>query len=49
MSFPLICDNGTGYIKIGYSNEQFPRESVASVVGRRVFRAESVCEDYLSE
>ena len=37
--FPLICDLGTGYIKIGYSNSNFPEYSIPSVIGRPVLRS----------
>lgn len=44
-SGPLIVDNGTGYIKIGYAGvDAFPRESIASVVGKRVIRADSISD-----
>ena len=46
---PLIVDNGTGYIKIGYSDQQFPQDHIASIVGRRVLRAESLTETPLSK
>jgi actin-related protein len=44
---PLIVDNGSGYIKIGYSGiDAFPRESIASIVGQRILRADSISDNY---
>jgi actin-related protein len=31
---PLVCDNGTGYIKLGYSSSTFPEYSIPNIVGR---------------
>lgn len=30
---PLVCDNGTGYIKIGRCTSSFPEYSIQSIVG----------------
>ena len=34
MEEPLICDNGTGFIKVGRCNVNFPEFSVPSIVGK---------------
>lgn len=39
MSYPLICDPGTGYLKIGYSNYDFPQKSIPSVIGKPMLRS----------
>ena len=36
----LVCDNGTGFVKVGYAGENFPRAIFPSMVGRPVLRAE---------
>jgi actin-related protein 2 len=36
----LVCDNGTGFVKCGFSGENFPRSIFPSLVGRPVLRAE---------
>jgi len=35
----IVCDNGTGYLKMGYSGDNFPRFTVPSVVGRPMLRS----------
>lgn len=37
---PLVCDNGTGYVKVGFSGENFPRFIFPSIVGRPMMRAD---------
>ena len=34
MEEPLICDNGTGFIKVGRSSSNFPEFSVPSIIGK---------------
>lgn len=36
----IVCDNGTGFVKVGYAGENFPRSIFASMVGRPILRAE---------
>jgi len=36
----VVCDNGTGFVKVGYAGENFPRAIFPSMVGRPVLRAE---------
>ena len=37
----LICDTGTGYLKMGWSNETFPTCVMPSLIGRPLMRYES--------
>jgi len=37
---PLVVDNGTGFVKIGYAGSNFPEHVFPSVVGRPILRAE---------
>lgn len=34
MEDPLICDNGTGFIKVGRATSNFPEYSVPSIIGK---------------
>jgi len=34
----IICDPGTGYMKMGFDCDSFPRASFASLVGRPMLR-----------
>jgi actin-related protein 2 len=34
-----VCDNGTGYLKMGYAGDNFPRFQIPSVVGRPMLRS----------
>jgi actin-related protein 2 len=36
----IVCDNGTGFVKVGYAGQNFPAYSFASMVGRPILRAE---------
>ena len=35
----IVCDNGSGYIKLGYGGDNIPRHSVPSILGRPMLRA----------
>ena len=35
----VICDNGTGYLKMGYGGDNFPRYTIPSIVGRPMLRS----------
>eukprot|EP01017_Pseudomicrothorax_dubius_P029072 TRINITY_DN3502_c0_g1_i1.p1 TRINITY_DN3502_c0_g1~~TRINITY_DN3502_c0_g1_i1.p1 ORF type:complete len:390 (+),score=120.72 TRINITY_DN3502_c0_g1_i1:138-1307(+) len=37
---PIILDSGTGYLKIGYATEDFPRFTIPAIVGRPMLRFE---------
>lgn len=37
---PIVCDNGTGYVKVGFAKDNFPRHIFPSMVGRPMMRFE---------
>ena len=37
---PVVCDNGTGFVKAGYAGKNFPEAIFPSMVGRPVLRSE---------
>ncbi|KAJ3567116.1 hypothetical protein NP233_g6577 [Leucocoprinus birnbaumii] len=37
---PLVVDNGTGFVKVGYAGSSFPEHVFPSIVGRPTLRAE---------
>lgn len=41
----VVCDNGTGFVKVGYAGENFPRSIFPSMVGRPILRAEEAVSD----
>jgi len=41
----VVCDNGTGFVKVGYASENFPRSIFPSMVGRPILRAEEAISD----
>ena len=42
----VICDPGTGYMKMGFAGDNFPQAAFASLVGRPMLRfEESVGEE----
>lgn len=41
----VICDLGTGYMKMGFGNDTFPSRTFASIVGRPMLRAEEIIDD----
>lgn len=45
MAETLICDSGTGYLKIGWSNEDFPTFTFPALVGRPLMRYEEKIND----
>lgn len=42
---PIICDNGTGFVKAGYAGENFPTLIFPSMIGRPLMRAEEEFKD----
>lgn len=40
MSQPIVLDQGTGFVKIGYSGDSFPQHTFPLIVGRPILRAE---------
>jgi len=41
----IICDNGTGFVKVGYAGTNFPAAIFPSMVGRPVMRFEEAVEN----
>ncbi len=37
---PIVLDQGTGFVKIGYGGKNFPEHTFPSIVGRPILRAE---------
>jgi actin-related protein 2 len=35
----IVSDNGSGYVKLGYGGDSFPRFVIPSIVGRPMLRA----------
>ena len=35
----VICDNGSGFLKMGFAAENFPRFTIPSIAGRPLLRA----------
>jgi len=35
----IISDNGSGYVKLGYGGDSFPRFVIPSIIGRPMIRA----------
>ena len=35
----VVSDNGSGYVKIGFGGDNFPRFVIPSIVGRPMLRA----------
>mmetsp|Transcript_1442 Transcript_1442/g.1273 ORF Transcript_1442/g.1273 Transcript_1442/m.1273 type:complete len:394 (-) Transcript_1442:1203-2384(-) len=36
----IVCDNGTGFVKVGYAGQNFPSSIFPSMIGRPILRAE---------
>lgn len=41
----IISDNGSGYVKLGYGGDSFPRHCFPSIVGKPVLRSSQVIGD----
>ena len=37
---PVVCDNGTGMVKVGYAGTYFPSHEFRSMIGRPILRAD---------
>jgi len=35
----IVSDNGSGYVKLGYGGDSFPRHVIPSIIGRPMLRA----------
>lgn len=44
MSKAIVCDNGTGFVKVGFAGTNFPEAIFPSLVGRPILRAEEKVE-----
>jgi len=40
MAKPIVCDNGTGFVKTGYAGDNFPSLIFPSMIGKPLMRAE---------
>jgi actin-related protein 2 len=43
----VVCDNGTGFVKVGYAGQNFPSFIYPSMIGRPMLRAEESISDTL--
>ena len=34
----IVCDNGSGFLKMGFAGDNFPRYTIPSIVGRPALR-----------
>lgn len=34
----IICDNGSGFLKMGYAGDNFPRHTIPSIIGRPMLK-----------
>lgn len=42
---PIVCDNGTGFVKTGYAGDNFPSLIFPSMIGKPLMRAEEEFKD----
>ena len=42
---PVVCDNGTGFVKCGFAGDNFPAHIFPSIVGRPILRSEEKIQD----
>jgi len=42
---PVVCDNGTGYVKCGFAGDNFPQQIFPSMIGRPLMRFEEEFKD----
>jgi actin-related protein 2 len=42
---PIVCDNGTGFVKTGYSGDNFPSLIFPSMIGKPLMRSEEEFKD----
>lgn len=42
---PIVCDNGTGFVKCGFAGDNFPAHIFPSIIGRPILRAEEKIQD----
>eukprot|EP00455_Lapot_gusevi_P001312 TRINITY_DN1053_c0_g1_i2.p1 TRINITY_DN1053_c0_g1~~TRINITY_DN1053_c0_g1_i2.p1 ORF type:complete len:387 (+),score=167.64 TRINITY_DN1053_c0_g1_i2:91-1251(+) len=47
---PIVCDNGTGFVKVGFAPSNFPKHVFPSMIGRPLLRyEEKVSSEQLAE
>jgi len=44
---PIVCDNGTGFVKCGFAGDNFPAHIFPSIVGRPILRSEEKVQDVI--
>jgi len=37
---PIVCDNGTGFVKVGFAGSNFPEHTFRSMIGRPMLRSD---------
>jgi actin-related protein 2 len=42
---PVVCDNGTGFVKCGFAGDNFPAHIFPSIIGRPILRSEEKIQD----
>lgn len=42
---PIVCDNGTGFVKVGFAGENFPSSIFPSMIGKPLMRFEEEFKD----
>ncbi len=42
---PIVCDNGTGFVKLGYAGEYFPTHIFPSMIGTPTMKYSEEFED----
>ena len=42
---PIVCDNGTGFVKVGFAKDNFPRHIFPSMIGHPMMRYEEDFQD----
>ena len=45
----VVCDNGTGLVKLGYAGDQKPRHTFPSIVGKPQLKAKTKIGDKIIE
>jgi actin-related protein 2 len=42
---PIVCDNGTGFVKVGFAKDNFPQHIFPSMIGKPLMRFEEEFAD----
>jgi len=43
----IVCDNGTGFVKVGYAGENFPTSIFPSMVSRMIENGENIVKNVI--